>query len=86
MTPQTSPAPSTTSTHKPRVRRIGAYRYVIESKSTPGLGRQVDTLRLKCSCPASRHGKRCWHLVTALIVEDWRRRQLAEAARQDAVA
>jgi hypothetical protein len=39
----------------------------------------VDTLTLKCSCPAGKHGRRCHHLVTALAYEDWRR-QLAQHA------
>jgi hypothetical protein len=50
---------------------------MIESRSQPGLGRQVDTLTLRCSCPAGKHGRRCHHLVTALAYEDWRRRQMA---------
>jgi hypothetical protein len=65
-------------THKPRIRYLGGTRYLIESRSRPGVGRQVDTLTLKCSCPAGEHGHRCHHLVMALAYEDWRRRQLAQ--------
>jgi hypothetical protein len=67
-------------TRKPRIRYLGGTRYLIESRSQPGIGRQVDTLTLKCSCPAGKHGRRCHHLVTALAYEDWRRRQLAQHA------
>jgi len=67
-------------TRKPRIRRIATYRYLVESRSQPGIGHQVDTLRLRCSCLAGKHGRRCHHLVVALAYEDWRRRQLLQAA------
>jgi hypothetical protein len=73
-------ATPTVPTRKPRVRYLGGTRYLIESRSQPGVGGQVDTLLLKCSCPAGKHGRRCHHLVTALAYEDWRRRQLAQTA------
>lgn len=68
------------TTSKPRVRYLGGTRYLVESKSRPGLGHQVDTLRLRCGCEAGAVGRRCWHLVTALEFEDWRKRQLAAAS------
>jgi hypothetical protein len=35
---------------------------------------------LRCSCRAGKHGRRGHHLVTALASEDWRKRQMAQAA------
>ena len=79
-------ATPTVPTRKPRVRYLGGTRYLIESRSQPGVGRQVDTLLLKCSCPAGKHWRRCHHLITALAYEDWRRRQLAHAAASTGMA
>jgi len=70
----------TTQTSKPRVRYLGGTRYMVESASRPGLGHQVDTLRLRCGCEAGQHGRRCWHLTTALAFEDWRKREMAKSA------
>jgi hypothetical protein len=70
--------PATTST--PRVRYLGGTRYLVESKSRPGLSHQVDTLRLRCGCEAGAVGRRCWHLVTALEFEAWRKREIAKSA------
>ncbi len=57
---------ASTSTFKPRVRRLGTGRYLIESRSTPGIGHQ--TTATTCGCPAGRHARACWHrqLVAAL--------------------
>jgi hypothetical protein len=65
---------------KPRIRVLGPSRYLIESTSRPGIGHQVDVLRLRCGCEAGRHGRRCKHLVLAIQYDDWRRRQQAQAA------
>ena len=74
-----STTPTTTSA-KPRIRVLGPARYLVESSSRPGLGHQVDVLRLRCGCEAGRHGRRCRHLVLAIQYDDWRRRQQAQAA------
>lgn len=71
-----SPTTTQTTASKPRIRRIAEHRYLVESHSRPGLGRQVDTLRLKCTCPASAYQRRCWHLVYALQYEAWRQQQV----------
>lgn len=54
------------TTFRPRVRRLGPGRYLIESRSRPGIGHQ--TTATACGCPAGRHGRACWHrqLVAAL--------------------
>jgi hypothetical protein len=70
----------TTTTAKPRIRILGPARYLVESTSRPGLGHQVDVLRLKCGCDAGTFGRRCRHLVLAIQYDDWRRRQQAQAA------
>jgi hypothetical protein len=67
-TPSTSTAAATT-TFKPRMRYLGAGRWLVESKSTPGLGRQCTTQR--CSCPAGTYGKLCWHVRLARQASAW---------------
>jgi hypothetical protein len=71
---------STATTAKPRIRVLGAARYLVESFTRPGVGHQVDVLRLKCGCEAGKHGRRCRHLVLAIQYDDWRKRQQALAA------
>jgi hypothetical protein len=71
---------TTTTTTKPRIRLLSAHRYLVESTSRPGLGHQVDVLRLKCGCEAGKYGRRCRHLVLAIQYDDWRRPQQALAA------
>jgi hypothetical protein len=41
-----STVPTPTTTRKPRIRILSAHRYLVESTSRPGLGHQVDVLRL----------------------------------------
>ena len=74
---------TTTITVKPRIRVLGPARYLVESTSRPGLGHQVDVLRLRCGCEAGKYGRRCRHLVLAIQYDDWRRRQQAQAAAAD---
>jgi hypothetical protein len=66
---------TTTTTVKPRIRIFGPARYLVESTNRPGLGHQVDVLRLKCGCEAGKYGRRCRHLVLAIQYDDWRKRQ-----------
>jgi hypothetical protein len=70
---------TTTTTLKPRIRVLGPGRYLVESTTRPGLGHQVDVLRLKCGCEAGKYGRRCRHLVLAIQYDDWRKRQQAQA-------
>lgn len=65
---------------KPRIRRLSRTRFLIESRTKPGIGHQVDVLRLTCSCEAGKHGRRCWHLSWALQAEQWYNR--AEATQR----
>jgi hypothetical protein len=82
MTPSTTTTTSstTTTTAKPRIRILGPARYLVESTSRPGLGHQVDVLRLKCGCEAGKYGRRCRHLVLAIQYDDWRLLPPAQAA------
>src|SRR2546421_9302303 len=75
-----TPSTTTISTVKPRIRVLGPARYLAESTTRPGLGHQVDVLRLKCGCEAGKYGRRCRHLVLAIQYDDWRKRQQAQAA------
>ena len=80
MATSTTMITTTTTTAKPRIRILGPARYLVESTSRPGLGHQVDVLRLRCGCEAGKFGRRCRHLVLAIQYDDWRRRQQAQAA------
>jgi hypothetical protein len=80
MTPSTTTTISTTT--KPRIRILSAHRYLVESTSRPGLGHQVDVLRLRCGCEAGKYGRRCRHLILALAYDEWRKRQRAVAEAQ----
>ena len=63
---------TTTTTAKPCIRILGPARYLVESTSRPGLGHQVDVLRLRCGCEAGKYGRRCRHLVlTGTLAQDW---------------
>lgn len=68
-----------TTTFKPRIRRLSTTRFLVESTSRPGLGHQVDVLHLRCSCEAGQHGMRCRHLLLALQLEDYRKREMAKS-------
>jgi len=48
------------STFKPRVRRLGPGRYLVESATTPGVGHQATAT--SCGCRAGRFGKTCRHM------------------------
>jgi hypothetical protein len=69
----------TTTTAKPRIRVLSPNRYLVESTTRPGIGHQVDVLRLKCGCEAGKFGRRCRHLILALGYDEWRKRQQAQA-------
>ena len=78
----TATTTTTTTSSKPRIRVLGPSRYLVESTTRPGLGHQVDVLRLRCGCEAGQYGRRCKHLIWALGYDEWRRRQMAQAAAE----
>jgi hypothetical protein len=82
----TTTTTTTSTTAKPRIRILCPARYLIESFTRPGLGHQVDVLRLKCGCEAGKFGRRCRHLVLAMQYDDWRKKQQAQAAARGAQA
>lgn len=54
------------ATTKPRMRRLGEGRYLVESATTPGLGHQVDLVSGRCGCKAGQFGyKACRHIMLA---------------------
>jgi hypothetical protein len=75
MTPSTttttrSTTTTTSTTFTPRMRRLAPGRWVVESRSQPGLGRQCTVHA--CSCPAFKYGqKMCWHRCLVQRAEAW---------------
>jgi len=63
----TATRPPTASTFKPRVRRLGAGLYLVESTSTPGLGHQATAT--SCGCRAGQFGKTCRHQCLVAAIE-----------------
>jgi hypothetical protein len=61
----TRPAPA--STFKPRVRRLGAGRYLIESATTPGIGHTATATA--CSCKGASFGHMCRHMTLVAALE-----------------
>jgi len=61
-----STAPST-STFKPRVRRLGPGRYLVESASRPGRGH--TTTATSCSCTGFSYRKTCRHTRLVQAIE-----------------
>jgi hypothetical protein len=57
----TAKTPTTASTFKPRVRRLDAGRYLVESESRPGRGH--TTTATACSCIGFSYRKTCKHIV-----------------------
>jgi len=84
-TKSTATRPPTASTFKPRVRRLGPGRYLVESATTPGMGHPVTLDR--CNCPGYSYRGVCRHitLVRAIAprMEAWytQARQQGRAAR-----
>ena len=66
---------------KPRI-RIGraSHTYHIESATRPGIFHTANAYRLTCSCEAGRRGRRCWHLATAIVYDQWRKDQRTKSA------
>jgi len=62
-TTRTTPA----STFKPRVRRLGEGRYLIESASRPGRGH--TTTATSCSCTGFSYRKTCRHMTLVQALE-----------------
>jgi len=57
----TAKSTAAASTFKPRVRRLDAGRYLVESASRPGRGHTTTATR--CSCTGFSYRKTCKHIV-----------------------
>ncbi len=60
---RTAPA----STFKPRVRRLGPGKYLIESATTPGIGHTATATA--CSCKGASFGHVCRHMKLVAALE-----------------
>jgi len=54
------------ATFKPRMRRLGEGRYLVESAAHHGTGHQVDLLTMRCGCKSFQYrGGACKHITLA---------------------
>jgi len=61
---------ATSTTFKPRVRFLGDHRYLIESRTTRGVGHVTNAQRNTCTCMAGKRGMaRCWHRALAVQID-----------------
>jgi len=65
------------ATFKPRVRRLGEGRYLVESASRPGLGHPC-TAR-SCNCPGFSYRGLCRHVTLVRAIEPAMRRWYGQA-------
>ncbi len=63
----TVPSVKSTSTFKPRVRRLGPGRYLVESQTKPRTGHPVTTDH--CNCPGFAYRGTCRHVVLVRSLE-----------------
>jgi len=76
-----TPTATTAPAFTPRIRRLGDHRYLVESKTTRGVGHQVDTRWGTCTCPAGKHGRpTCWHRTLAATFDAAYQAWMAQAA------
>jgi len=57
------------TTFTPRVRRLSAGRYLVESATSRGLGHQVDVTSGKCGCRGFQYRGHCRHLDLAVAAD-----------------
>jgi hypothetical protein len=59
----------TTPLHTPRMKRLSPGLWLVESRSTPGIGHKctVDA----CGCKAGSFGRLCWHRRLVQQAEAW---------------
>jgi hypothetical protein len=68
--------------YSPRMKRLANGRWLVESRTTRGVGHQVDPRTWQCSCPAGRYGRLCWHVRIVQQCEAWREQTRAAARGQ----
>jgi len=75
-----------TITRKPAIRLgMRPHIYNIESATRPGVFHTTDAYKMTCTCEAGRNGRRCWHVATAVLYDQWRKEQRAKNARPAAI-
>ncbi len=74
----TAKTPTTASTFKPRVRRLDAGRYLVESESRPGRGH--TTTATSCSCTGASYGHVCRHMKLVQALEPSMQQWYGQAA------
>jgi len=63
----TAKTPATATTFKPRVRRLGEGRYLVESATKPGTGHPVTAS--SCNCPGFTYRGTCRHVALVRALE-----------------
>ncbi len=77
-TQSTAPRPTPATTFKPRVRRLGPGRYLVESSSKPGTGHPVTAS--SCNCPGFTYRGTCRHVALVRAIEPSMERWYGQAA------
>ncbi len=80
----TATRPPTASTFKPRVRRLGPGRYLVESQTRPGVGHPVTLDR--CNCPGFSYRGTCRHIALVRAIDPRMQAWYAQREGQATVA
>ncbi len=78
---QTAPSIKSTATFKPRVRRLGPGRFLVESASRPGVGHPVTLDR--CTCPGYAYRGTCKHIALVQAIAPRMEQWYAQAQQQE---
>ncbi len=81
MTTQQASNTKSSSTFKPRVRRLGPGRYLVESESKPGTGHPVVGGR--CNCPGYAYRGTCRHISLVQAIAPRMEQWYAQAEQQE---
>lgn len=75
-----SSAPTPSIAYRPHVKAgLSPNTIAVESQTKPGTYHLVNTCEHRCSCPAGKHGRLCWHLGVGLAYAAWRQQQRVQA-------
>lgn len=67
MQPQSTPSAAARPTFRPRVRRLGPGRYLVESKTRPGIGHPVTVDH--CNCRGFGYRGTCSHVALVRAIQ-----------------
>lgn len=81
---QSTPPKRPTASFKPRVRRLGPGRYLVESASKPGVGHPVTVDH--CPCKGFAYRGMCSHVALVRAIQPAMERWYAQAAAPPAPA